>query len=145
WDGIECPVRAKGQIEPERVEEDLPKMVDAFKKRGLEVSVISTDIRHPSQPFTPRVLRTAKKLGIRQYLIAYSYYNLAKSVPEQLAEIRAELKDLAAFNKELGMQAGYQNHSGATMIGAAGWDVYELIKDLDPQYLGAFFDIGHAT
>ncbi|MEZ0385802.1 MAG: twin-arginine translocation signal domain-containing protein, partial [Verrucomicrobium sp.] len=28
WDGIECPVRAKGQVLPERVEEDLPKMVE---------------------------------------------------------------------------------------------------------------------
>ena len=35
WDGIECPVRTKaGQIAPEKVEEDLPKMVEALKKRG---------------------------------------------------------------------------------------------------------------
>ena len=34
WDGIECAVRAKaGHIAPDRVEEDLPKMVEALKKR----------------------------------------------------------------------------------------------------------------
>ena len=33
WDGIECPVRAKGQVLPERVEEDLPKFVEALRQR----------------------------------------------------------------------------------------------------------------
>ena len=35
WDGIDCPVRSKaGQIAPERVEDELPKLVEALKKRG---------------------------------------------------------------------------------------------------------------
>src|SRR5689334_6238349 len=45
WDGIECPVRAKGQIEPARVEEELPKMVEAMKKRGKEVTIVTTDVK----------------------------------------------------------------------------------------------------
>src|SRR5262249_37445639 len=28
WDGIECPVRAQGQIEPMRVADDLPRFVE---------------------------------------------------------------------------------------------------------------------
>src|SRR2546425_12784750 len=45
WDGIECPVRSKaGQIAPEKVEEDLPKMVEALKKRGKEVTIVTTEI-----------------------------------------------------------------------------------------------------
>ena len=31
WDGIECPVRAKGQIEPERAQDDLPKYAEALR------------------------------------------------------------------------------------------------------------------
>ena len=38
WDGIECPVRSKGQVEPERVEEDLPKMVEALRMKIPEPS-----------------------------------------------------------------------------------------------------------
>ena len=41
WEGIELPLRAKGHIEPERVEEELPKMHDALKKRGLFIGLIT--------------------------------------------------------------------------------------------------------
>src|SRR3954466_5705663 len=45
WDGIECPVRKTAtHIDPDRVEEQLPKMAEALKKRGREVSMITTDI-----------------------------------------------------------------------------------------------------
>jgi len=145
WDGIECPVRAGGQILPERVEEDLPKMVEALKKRNLELTVVTTDIKNPSQPLTQKILHTAKRLGITQYRVAFWTYDAKTPIPKQLDEIRAELRDLTALNKELGMQAGFQNHSGGTRVGAAGWDVYELVKDLDPKYTGVFFDIGHAA
>src|SRR5215207_4539058 len=36
WTGIECPLRKGGTIEPERVEEDLPKLVDALRRKELE-------------------------------------------------------------------------------------------------------------
>src|SRR5688572_18129354 len=39
WDGIECPVRKGGSIEPAAVEEELPKLVDALRKNNLECAV----------------------------------------------------------------------------------------------------------
>ena len=145
WDGIECPVRAKGQIEPERVEDDLPKMAEALKRRKLELAILSTDIRNPSQPLTQKVLRTASKLGVKRYRLSFWKYNANRPIPEQLNEIRAELRDLAALNQELGLCAGFQNHSGSDYVGAPVWDIYDLIKDLDPRQMGICFDIGHAT
>ncbi len=144
WAGIECPVRAKGQIEPEQVEEGLPKMVEALKKRGKEVTIITTDVAGVN-PLSEKVLRTASKLGIKRYRLAFWKYTKDKAVPDQLKEIHAQLRDLAALNKELGLKAGFQNHSGKDMVGAPIWDIYELIKDLDKQYMGTCFDIGHAT
>lgn len=144
WDGIECPVRAKGQVEPQRVEEDLPKFVDAMKKRQREILTLTTDIREVT-PLNERVLRTAAKLGIRKYRLGFASYTKNKSIPNQLAEIQPRYRELAALNKELGIQAGHQNHSGANNIGASVWDIYLLIKDLDPRYFSVHFDIGHAT
>jgi sugar phosphate isomerase/epimerase len=145
WDGIECPVRAKGHVVPERVEEDLPKMVEALKKRNCDVSLITTDIRSPSSPFAEKVLRTASTLGIKRYRLSYWKYDVGQPIPAQLESIRSELRDLAALNKELGIRGGYQNHSGSDYVGAPIWDIYSLIKDLDPKHLGVCFDIGHAT
>ena len=49
-DGIECPVRKAGQVLPERVEDDLPKMVEALAKCKLTLPLIVTDILKPGNP-----------------------------------------------------------------------------------------------
>ena len=144
WDGVECPVRPKGQIEPERVEEQLPRLVEALRKVGREVTLISTSIKKVS-PLTEKVLRTASNLGIRRYRMAFWNYSADKPIPDQVAEIRAAMRDLAAINKELDLCGAHQNHSGAAYFGAPIWDIYESIKDYDPNHLGICFDIGHAT
>jgi sugar phosphate isomerase/epimerase len=144
WSGIECPVRKKGQVEPERVEDDLPKLHEELKKHGLDLGIITTDIRRVD-PLAERVLRTASKLGVKHYRITFIRYDLAKPIPPQLDALRAELRDLAQLSKELGMRGGFQNHSGRDYVGTAVWDIYELVKDLEPAQLGSHFDIGHAT
>lgn len=145
WSGIELPLRAKGQIEPERVEEDLPKMVDALKKRGLNVGIITTDIVTVDTPHTEKVLRTAKALGITRYRTGYYRYDAKVPPQKQLAEIKPKLRELAALSHQIGIRGGLQNHSGAGMVGCAVWDIFELVRDLNPADFGICFDIGHAT
>ncbi len=145
YDGVEVPLRAKGQILPERVEEELPKLVEALKKRGKSVGLITTDIFGIDAPHAEKVLRTAKGLGITRYRLGYRRYDLGKPIPPQLDALKPVLKDLAAMNKDIGVVGGIQNHSGATHIGCAVWDIYELVRGLDPAQLGICFDIGHAT
>ena len=145
WDGIECPVRAKGHVLPERVEEDLPRMLDALKAKNLEILALATEIRGTDEPHTEKVLRTAVKLGIRLYRLGGLKYKEGVSIPKQLEEFRARLKDVAALNRELGVTGLYQNHSGNGYVGASIWDIHEMVKDFDPKQIGVHFDIGHAT
>jgi len=145
WDGVELPVRTKeGQVLPEMVEEDLPKFVDALRHHGREVSIVTTEITEVN-PAAERVLRTASKLGIKRYRLGFYSYKKDRPVPEQLAEIARRLRDLTALNKELGIKAGFQNHSGNGYVGAPIWDIWTMIRDLDPAHIGYCFDIGHAT
>jgi len=145
WDGIECGVRAKaGHIAPEKVEDELPKMVEALKKRGKEVTIVTTEITKLN-PLAERILRTSAKLGIKKYRFGFEKYAKDKPVPQTVSEVGAALKDLAAFNHELGIQGGWQNHSGADYVGGPIWDLWTMIKDLDPRDIGVCFDIGHAT
>lgn len=145
WDGIECGVRAKDtHIEPARVEEDLPKMVEALKKRGKEVTIVTTDITQLN-PIGEKVLRTMAKLGIKKYRLGFTKYVKEKHPSQVVAEVGAALKDIAALNKQLGLQSGWQNHSGVDYVGASIWDLWTMMKDLDPKHMGVCFDIGHAT
>jgi sugar phosphate isomerase/epimerase len=145
WDGIECPVRkASTHIAPERVEEDLPKMVEALKKRGREVAMITTDITGVDKS-AEQILRTATKLGIRRYRLGAIRYVANKSISDQLKEIAPRIRDLAQLNKSIGIQGGIQNHSGQDYFAAPVWDAFEVIQGLDPSAIGLDFDIGHAT
>jgi sugar phosphate isomerase/epimerase len=144
WDGIELALRADGHVLPERVEDDLPRMVSALGARGQRVLVIATDVRRVD-PLSERVLRAAARAGIRLYRTSWYRYRDGISIPRQLDEIRAQLKDLAALNAEIGVTGLMQNHSGNGYVGAAVWDLYSLLEHIDPRQIGVHFDIGHAT
>jgi sugar phosphate isomerase/epimerase len=145
FNGVEATVRKGGHVLPERVEEDLPRMVEALKKRGLEMTILTSDINNASQPQAHKVLTTMKKLGITRYRMLWYNYDLSKPVGGQLEAIRPQIKDLVAMNRELGVSALYQNHSGAKMVGAPLWDIYGLIREHDPKDISIAFDIMHAT
>lgn len=143
--GIEATVRAGGNVEPEQVEEQLPRLVAALGQHGLEVTTMASDINDPNDPLTARVLRTAAKLGIRRYRMKYFRYDPNKSVAQQFGEWRPRLRDLAAMNRELGIQGLYQNHSGSDRLGAALWDLDRVLDDIPPEEIGVAYDIRHAT
>ena len=145
-DGVEFPVRPGGHVEPERVEEDLPKAVEAFKAAGLELGLMTSGINAvDAGQHTEKVLKTAKALGVRRYRMAYYKYDLSKPIRPQLDELRPRLAELAALNKELGMQALYQNHSGKNYVGGPIWDICDLLEPHPNSEVALAFDIGHAT
>lgn len=145
WSGIECPVRPNGQILPERVEYDLPKMVNILKKYNLKVDIMATAIHNPEEKYTEQILRTASQLGIKYYRLGWWQYDFTKSMEIQLNDIKNQLKELSALNKELGIIGVYQNHSGGVSFGAPIWDLYEVLSSINSEYIGSHFDIGHAV
>ncbi|MEO8522807.1 MAG: sugar phosphate isomerase/epimerase family protein [Acidobacteriota bacterium] len=145
WDGIECPVRKTfTHIDPARVEDQLPKMVEALGKRGRDVAMITTDITSVT-PEAERILRTAAQLGIRRYRLGPIYYVPDTPIPRQLDEIAVRIRDLAQFNRTLKIQGAIQNHSGKNYFAAPVWDAFEVLRALPPEDMGFAFDIGHAT
>jgi sugar phosphate isomerase/epimerase len=145
-DGIEAPVRPGGHVEPERVEEDLPKLVEALKKRGLELTIMTSGINQVSEEqHTEKVLRTAAKLGVRQYRMLYFKYDLKQPILPQIDEWRPKIKDLVQLSNEIGIQPLLQNHSGKDYFGAPVWDAFSIMKDFKPAEFSFAFDIYHAT
>ena len=85
YQGIEATVRKGGHVLPERVEQDLPRLVRALKREGLEVTVMASDINDPSDPVQRRVMETASELGVQRYRMKYYRYSFDKPVAEELA------------------------------------------------------------
>ena len=145
FNGVEATVRPGGHVLPEKVEDDLPRYLDALKKHGQEMTVLTSGISGIDSPHAEKVLRTAAKLGVKHYRMNWFRYDLKKPLLPQLDELRPKLKELAALNRELGLTALYQNHAGSNMVGAPLWDIYSIIKDFDPKQIALAFDIRHAT
>ncbi len=145
FDGVALTVRPGGHVEPDRVEEDLPRAVEAVKNVGLDVPMMTSSVTDPNDPQTEVILRTASQHGITHYRMGYFHYQDPTAVASKLEELQPMFRDLAQLNAEYGLFAGYQNHAGVRYVGAPLWDVWTLVKDLDPRYIGAQFDIRHAT
>lgn len=143
--GVEATVRKKGLIDPERVEDDLPRFVEALDKFGLKIHVMASDVIRADDPLTQRVLKTAAKLGVPRYRMSYYRYDLKKPIRPQLDEFASSLKDLVQLNAELGLQAVYQNHAGNQYVGGTIWDIEQLVRNHPLEQVGIAFDIRHAT
>ena len=90
-------------------------------------------------------MKTASALGIRYYRLGKYVYSKEGDIVPTLEQAKPKLKALAAMNKHYNIHGDYQNHAGSRYVGAPVWDLWELIKDLDPRYMGCQFDIRHAT
>ncbi len=145
FDGVEAPIRDGGHIEPAAVPDELPKMVEALRKRNLELTVMTSSINDPNDPRTEKVLKTASELGVRRYRMKYFKYDFSQPILKQLGEWRPQFKDLAAMNKEFGITAVYQNHAGRNYLGAPIWDLRRLLDGIAVNEIGVAYDIRHAT
>lgn len=144
FDGADLTVRKGGQVNPEKVETELPKAVKALRKAGIDSKMIVTNVNDAEDPNSRRVLKTMADLGIQYYRMGYINYDSKKSMPENLDEIKLRFEKLEKLNREFGVNGNYQNHSG-TRVGGPVWDLYHFLKDCNPEYIGVQYDIRHAT
>jgi len=144
FDGIEGTVRPGGHVPPERVEEDLPKLMQALRTHEVDMTIMASGINRADDPLSEKTLRLASKLGVKRYRMSYYKYDLKKSVIDQIASFKSMAKELAALNRELGMQAIYQNHAGDRYLGGTIWDLRELLKGIPRDQMAVGFDMRHA-
>ena len=141
FDALDVPVRPRGHVEPERVEADLPRAVEAARKAGLSVTMITTSLTSASDPHAETVLRTAGRLGIRHYRMGYVQYG-KEGVRRTLDGLVSRLKVLAALGETAGVFASYQNHAGDA-FGAAIWDLLLVLEKAGSRRIGCQYDVRH--
>ena len=78
FDGIEGTIRPGGQITPEQVPDELPKMMEALKKRRLEMTIMASGINNADDKLNIQQLQVTAKLGIKRYRMGYHKYDLKK-------------------------------------------------------------------
>ena len=141
---VDLTVRPGGHVLPERVEDDLPRVVETLRRSGLAVPLMTTAITDARDPLTRRVLTTARTLGVSHYRMGYWSFPANVAPLQALRELKPRAQELAALNREIGIRGGYQNHAG-TRVGGSVWDLGMLLEGIEPDGLGVQYDICHAT
>jgi sugar phosphate isomerase/epimerase len=145
FDGIDLTVRKGGHVDPARAAEDLPPLVALIREHGLGVPMVTTDIVDATSPNARIVLQTLAKLGIQFYRWGGFVYGGDQPFSRQLENFHRRAAELAALNTEYKVCAMYHTHSGVGLVGAPVWDIFEILKDLNPNAVAINYDIGHAT
>jgi sugar phosphate isomerase/epimerase len=140
--GVDLTVRPGGHVQPERATEDLPKAVAAIRAEGLSAPMITTALTSALDPTAKPILSTAGKLSIPFFKPGYYKYSFA-DVRGELQKAMDDFRSLAELSKQSGVQCGFHNHEG--YVGAQLWDVAQTIDQLDPKWVGYYFDIRHAV
>ena len=144
FDGVDLTVRPKGHVLPERVEDDLPKAVEAIRKAGLASTMITTAVQDANDPIDKKLLETAARLGVKYYRMNWLKYPESKSIPEAMEHFKQILTEISHLNRKLGITGCYQNHSG-NLAGASIWELWEILKNVDRQNMGVQYDVRHAV
>lgn len=144
FDGVDLTVRPGGHVLPERVAQDLPLAIEVMDQAGLAPVMMASSVNDPSDPAQQTVLKTAARLGIKYYRMAYFRYSKDGSIPDDIKNFQKQAYGLGELNDELGLVGCYQNHAG-NYVGASMFELYEIFKDADSQSTGLQYDIRHAT
>ena len=145
FDGIDLTVRAGGHVEPARAAEDLPPLVSLIRQHELEVPMVTTDIVDATSPHARTLFKTLGKVGIRYYRWGGFTYRADQPLTQQFEDLHQRSAQLAALNTEYEVCAIYHTHSGVDLVGAPVWDIFEILKDLDPNAVAINYDVAHAT
>jgi L-ribulose-5-phosphate 3-epimerase len=143
--GYDVTVRPGGKVEPEKVGDDLPKFVEDGRKYNLDTNMIVSAFSHAREPHIEKVLSTASSLGVKHYRMGYISYDANMDVWKFLQNLKSQIINLTAINKQFNIQAGYQNHAGGPRFGTALWDLWEILRDLPVEFMSSQFDVRHAT
>ncbi|WP_158977046.1 sugar phosphate isomerase/epimerase [Cellulophaga sp. L1A9] len=144
FNGLDITVRKGGHVAPENVATDLPKVAKAMRAVGLSTTLITTNITDATAPETYNILETASTLGFNNYRMGWLEYPETISIPESIENFILQFEQLEILNKKLNITGSYQNHAGIH-VGAPIWDIYQIIKDRNPEFIASQYDIRHAV
>ena len=147
YDGIQWTVRKGGHATPENARAELPRLVKVAESFGLKCESICTGIVDGDNSESVKIAKVAADSGIGQMRVGYYFYDeKSETFAQSMRRFKRSFAALAAIGERCGIKAAYQNHStwGPAIFGGVVWDIYEIIRDLDPRWIGIEYDPMHA-
>jgi L-ribulose-5-phosphate 3-epimerase len=149
YDGVDLTVMEGGHVNPRITNVDLVRAIESVRGPGLEVPMITTTLTTINEPTAYAILAITGHTQVHLYRLGFWPYGLnrtpaASDIPRRLAQVRNDLAGLIAYGQRAEMVAMFPNRAGA-YVGEALWDAQSIIGDMDPQWIGYYFDPSQAT
>ena len=142
--GCDLTVRPGGHVEPALAAADLYRAIESIRAEGIEVPMITTGLVTAADPTARPIVAIAGRMKVPYFKLGYWPYRPTDNIEARIAEVRRDVAGLVALSRAYGMTAGFHNHSG-NYVGEAVWDTRAIIGDMDPNWIGYYFDPCHAT
>jgi sugar phosphate isomerase/epimerase len=129
-----------GHVDPIRVKTELPAFVDGLKANGIAVTTITTGIVDADSPNAEAILDAAAAAGVRHFGWGGLTYRDDAPYTAQIEASKPRVAKLAALCGKYGLQGLYQPRGGTANVGAAFFDILELLRAHDPKRLAIRYD-----
>lgn len=133
FEGVELPARSGFQVEPESIEESLPKAVETLKRSGVSVLSVAGSLDEQ----TARACVNAGVPILRTMLRIES----GKSYIQNIDTFRRKCEKLARILEGSGTTIGLQNHCDQFVTSSVG--LLHAIDPLPEEAVSAVLDLGH--
>jgi sugar phosphate isomerase/epimerase len=148
YDGVDLTVMDGGHVNPHITNVDLVRAFESVRGAGLEVPMITTTITTINEQTAYPILAITGHTQVHLYRLGFWPYavnpNTVPDIPRRMAQVRSDLTGLLALGRNYQMTAMFPNRAGG-YVGEAVWDAQAVIGDMDPQWIGYYFDPSQAT
>lgn len=144
FDGADLTVRPGGYVDPTDVRAALPEAISMFKAHGLAVGLLTTAITNAADPTAAMIFESAAAVGVREVKLGYWKYDRFGTFQSALDQAARDLDGIEQLARRTNVRASLHTHS-ENFLTAFAPIVWHLIKDRDPQAIGAYVDPGHMS
>lgn len=132
-------------VQQDGLQRGLPRFVNALRDEGIEVVSIRGGNQTDVDRDVERLVGTMQDLGIRYYWLGTDRYDFSQPIMPQLDAIKRKVERFVALNERNGTTLLYHTRSRGGSVGSMVWDLVEVLRDFDPQYVGLHWDTGHMS
>lgn len=144
FDGVDLTLRPGGHVLPANAEAGLASARQIADAAGVAIPMISTAVTDDDSPHAEAVFAAAAHYGARHVKLGYWDYQPFGTAAAQLDRTREKLRRVITLGRKYHVRPCVHCHSGR-LIAAGGPLLYLLLKDFDPQHVGAYVDPMHMS
>lgn len=130
FNGVEFCVRDGYQVEPSNAKEGLKEIVKVMKKYNITVTSVGSTTDE-------NIFSACSEAGV-PIIRTLAELDLSKGYAKAVEEVKRKIESIIPLCEKYNVKLGIQHHFGPMI--SHSMELYQLIKDYDPRYVGAIWD-----